>query len=147
LPLLPLPTSEEDVLSQIFASINMAPFQATLCLDLTADVEECATCGTALGQGSGNASHIFVLKHCRRVSKLPALSVKVLSIIGGLRCLHKTSDIQDSFALSKCRSYRFRPAEVSPAVQPRLCHLPRNCNDRTRLFILRQVYSVPRCSS
>jgi hypothetical protein len=57
----------------------MVLFRTTLCLDLTADVEQCATCGAELGEGSGKAAHMFVLRNCRCVSNLASTLVWVLN--------------------------------------------------------------------
>jgi hypothetical protein len=85
-------------------------------LDLTADVEQCATCRMELGQGSEKAAHMFVLKYCRCVSALAHLSVGILSWIGCLWALRRVYQMQDFAALSKSQSCQVRSAEVSSAV-------------------------------
>lgn len=45
----------------------MSPVARKLCIDLTLEVEHCAICSIELGEGSGKAGLVYVLKDCRCV--------------------------------------------------------------------------------
>jgi hypothetical protein len=47
---------------------TMSLVTTTLHIDLTSEAEHCAMCSTILGEGSGKASLVYVLKDCRCVS-------------------------------------------------------------------------------
>lgn len=47
---------------------TMSQVARTLCVDLTSEIEQCAICSNELGEGSGKAGLVYVLKNCRCVS-------------------------------------------------------------------------------
>jgi hypothetical protein len=50
----------------VYAAMSLV--STTLRIDLTSEVENCAVCSTILGEGSGKAGLVYVLKDCHYVS-------------------------------------------------------------------------------
>lgn len=50
----------------VYAAMSLV--LTTLYINLTSEVENCAVCLTVLGEGSGEAGLVYVLKDCRCVS-------------------------------------------------------------------------------
>jgi hypothetical protein len=58
--------SSQKAVVSVYVTMSLVPM--TLHIDLTSEVEHCAVCSTVLGEGSGKAGLVYVLKDCRCVS-------------------------------------------------------------------------------
>ena len=58
--------STQKAVVSVYATMSLVPM--TLHIDLTSEVEHCAVCSIVLGEGSGKAGLVYVLKDCRCVS-------------------------------------------------------------------------------
>jgi hypothetical protein len=58
--------SSQKAVVSVYATMSLVPM--TLHIDLTSEVEHCAVCSIVLGEGSGKAGLVYVLKDCRCVS-------------------------------------------------------------------------------
>ena len=60
----------------LHSTMSLVP--TTLHIDLTSEAEHCALCSTILGEGSGKASLVYVLKDCRCVSLTVLISYHII---------------------------------------------------------------------
>ena len=58
--------SSQKAVVSVYATMSLVPM--TLHIDLTSEAEHCAVCSATLGEGSGKAGLVYVLKDCRCVS-------------------------------------------------------------------------------
>ena len=58
--------------------VAMTLVSTTLHIDLTSEVENCAVCSTVLGEGTGKAGLVYVLKDCRCVSWSILISYRIV---------------------------------------------------------------------
>jgi hypothetical protein len=58
---------------------TMSQAAKTLRIDLTSEAEHCAICSIELGEGSGKAGLVYVLKNCRCVSSLLSTPYKFIN--------------------------------------------------------------------
>jgi hypothetical protein len=58
--------SSQKAVVSVYATMSLVPM--SLHIDLTSEVEHCAVCSIVLGEGSGKAGLVYVLKDCRCVS-------------------------------------------------------------------------------